>query len=737
MKLQKINKINTASFSNFTWDNEVSNFSDVNIVLGWNGTGKTIISRILRSFEFNNILELPENCQFLLEFDQNNRDQSQLEGFRDKVRVFNEDYIKHITGVSNLPHIFYLGEDAVDFSEKQKEVDDLQSQIKACTNEHSAIAEKVARNIKSLAGIARLNKELQSGVYNTFDKRGFENRFENIQHKIVQEGALIEDFLMDEENFKIAQRQLAQQADKKREFNILKEVDGWLVTNTTEIKNILSKQSKFDPSSRIENYSKDSQEYGWIRKGVEIHKLNDSNHKLDSCIFCSNQIQNAEELIKHFTNDIIELNRSLDVCLLKISGYQERLSLNEYNFYSNEAKRLADFLNEVFTKLENKKNDPTLQINTDDFSSVFQQEQEENDNFDEIAHKLEQHFVADVFDDYKAKNDNYMTCCLEQETISSSLQTAKTQLLELKAQAKNAHRPAEKLNKLIKVTFPFKNIEIKDSEDGIGYSLYRNNNECSFHTLSEGERNFIALAYFLISLNTVEEENSLIKEGIVIIDDPISSLDKNSIFQIFSIISYEMENYKLRQYFILTHNLEFFSHLHDHYRSKIEDGKVQLYQVNLSKNGSKICNLHKLLRNFKSDYQYSAKTLWEHRNDCDIEDAFLMVNLLRRVWETFLHFKFSSNGDFKSMLEKAYTEAVNEKIKNLPDNVPQERKDEIKEEYRSNYIAMYRFTNYGSHEFGGVDTIDESILLNATDRIKNFFDIVEIIDNYHFKKITT
>ena len=55
MRLNKISKINTASFDNFLWsDTELEDFTDnTNIILGWNGTGKTVISRILRSFEKN------------------------------------------------------------------------------------------------------------------------------------------------------------------------------------------------------------------------------------------------------------------------------------------------------------------------------------------------------------------------------------------------------------------------------------------------------------------------------------------------------------------------------------------------------------------------------------------------------------------------------------------------------------------------------------------------------------
>lgn len=169
MRLTKFKNINTASFDNFNWNSEVSNFKDINIILGWNGTGKTVISRILRTFEFGENVNLPDDSKYELQFDKISLNQNQLKGNTDKIKVFNEDYIKEITEIGNLPHVFYLGEEAVDFSGKEKEIKFLNSQLKSCTDEHSIIAENVARNIKSLAGISNLSKELQSGVYNNFD----------------------------------------------------------------------------------------------------------------------------------------------------------------------------------------------------------------------------------------------------------------------------------------------------------------------------------------------------------------------------------------------------------------------------------------------------------------------------------------------------------------------------------------------------------------------------------------
>lgn len=287
----------------------------------------------------------------------------------------------------------------------------------------------------------------------------------------------------------------------------------------------------------------------------------------------------------------------------------------------------------------------------------------------------------------------------------------------MKSQAQNTHQAAKKLNRIFKVAFPYRKIEITDNEDRTGYILKRDGTNCSFKSLSEGERNLIALAYFIASLN--DEDRKFVTDGIVVIDDPVSSLDKNSIFQIFSIITNEMKEHKDRQYILFTHSLDFFGHLREHYRKKIDRGDYPLYNVLLADSGSEIRNIHKLLKDHRSDYYYVFSVLNNHKDTCDIEDAYLVINLLRRWLETFLEFKFSSHGDLRGQVDLAYKEAKN-----------------IKEEFEADSNEMYRFVNHASHGFSDTETIDESILNGASQRIQEAFELVKTLDPLHYKKLT-
>ncbi len=734
MLLNKIPTINAASFNNYSWPSTLQEFKDINIVLGWNGSGKTIISRLLRSFEKGEFSKLQADDTFSISLDGIVKKENELSGHEEKIRVFNEDYVKEITTVSQLPYVFYLGEESVDYSVKEKEISDLESKLKKCPDNHSSIAENTAQLIRRTSGMGNIQKELESGFYDSYNKNSFEKRFGKIQESINSNQQTIDDFRIDdEEELQSLLNQLTQQVNREREYKKVKKWDEWLVNNIDQINLILQSIPTHEPSQRILDYKEDYKKYSWIREGVEVHNLTDEEHQQKTCIFCNSHINNRNELIKHFSDDIIKLNKDIDEISEKIDVAITELS-TESDFYSDIKTNVVGKLKEIKEKLTNKKESPINLIENQNFESIVGDEPNEGD-IKTTAHKIEAHYVAEVYEKYKNAKEAYEECAKEQAALHENIKDSKRELGELKARAKNIHEPAQKLNALLHITFPYKQIELQDSEDGIGYELTRNGTACPFATLSEGERNFIALAYFLISLNTEDEAQKFAENGIVVIDDPVSSLDKNSIFQIFSIIAGEIETRAQRQYLLFTHNLDFYSHLHDHFKSSIDSGDIPLYQAHFNENGSSIGDIHPMLKKFKSDYQYTVSLLWDKKDNCSLDDAYLVVNLLRRAWETFLHFKFSSTGDIKSMLDKAYAEAVIEKQKSMH-GAPQARLDRIAEEFKQNSLAMYRFVNYGSHKFNDVDTIDESILYEASKRISDFFYVVNLIDKHHHQKIT-
>ncbi|MET3606891.1 wobble nucleotide-excising tRNase [Mucilaginibacter rubeus] len=94
------------------------------------------------------------------------------------------------------------------------------------------------------------------------------------------------------------------------------------------------------------------------------------------------------------------------------------------------------------------------------------------------------------------------------------------------------------------------------------YQIQRADGTLADSTLSEGEITFITFLYFLqITKGSINEDN-IAEERILVIDDPISSLDSNVLFVISSMVKQIIKAIKkdegiIKQLILLTHNVYF------------------------------------------------------------------------------------------------------------------------------------------------------------------------------------
>ena len=104
------------------------------------------------------------------------------------------------------------------------------------------------------------------------------------------------------------------------------------------------------------------------------------------------------------------------------------------------------------------------------------------------------------------------------------------------------------------------------------YEVIREDGRVADH-LSEGERNFIAFLYFYHVVRGSQSETDSGKDKIVIIDDPVSSMDSSALFIVSALVremigvcsnnvsgaavsgdGTDYEGKYIQQLFILTHN---------------------------------------------------------------------------------------------------------------------------------------------------------------------------------------
>lgn len=201
---------------------------------------------------------------------------------------------------------------------------------------------------------------------------------------------------------------------------------------------------------------------------------------------------------------------------------------------------------------------------------------------------------------------------------------------------------------LTKVGFSGFKLDVNpDDEYKNTYRIIRPNGENAHDTLSDGERNFITFLYFYYLIQGQSDPNNLENDKIVIVDDPISSLDSGVLFIVSTLVRNLFEyckndNHGIRQVFVLTHNVYF--HKEVAYRLEIDYPNIAgFWMVKKAQNISKIENKD------KDPIENSYTLLWSEIQDTsNISPA--IQNTLRRILESY--FKIIGNVDYHKVIDQ-------------------------------------------------------------------------------------
>lgn len=161
-----------------------------------------------------------------------------------------------------------------------------------------------------------------------------------------------------------------------------------------------------------------------------------------------------------------------------------------------------------------------------------------------------------------------------------------------------------------------------------------------FKTLSEGEKTIIALLYFIESC-TGSVTPDAVHDGrkIIIIDDPISSLSHNYIYEVASLIKRKIIKHEIaRHLVILTHNLFFFQEILLTSVRRLEsnlDAPKGWSLLRIVKNEHSDCiplSMHEML----NEYQALWQTLKDVRDNKS--QVIVLPNTMRNILEYYFSF---------------------------------------------------------------------------------------------------
>lgn len=672
--LKSLKKIQSFGvYNNFSSPADLSNFNDKNIIYGWNYSGKTTFSRVFSTLEDRNAHPDYPAGKFTFELgDGTKLDETNFKDSALLVRVFNSDFIE-----SNLSWnggafnpILLLGEDTIDAEKKIEKFEDLvercrtgykkkQDEDKDVDNLISSLKTNTAKQIKNTLNI------VEAYTATHLDKT-----------IAILPNPVNQSLLTDAEVTSKLKKALSTSSDRlDRVQNISIQLGAAEFFDKCN-----AKVMEIPAFSSVIEYLRDNPSISdWIETGLSI------NEGKQSCEFCGGKIE--EERIRgfksHFSKDLAKYKEEIKglirnaesltkvyVHLNENQLYPEfRDNINELNIsietsiknYNNQIEELINSLkakldapfSEVDETLYSKAHEDVIKESLNRLNEAINQSNKATENFDgqkkTAIDELKKHYAAIFLIDNKIEKQNYKRKLYSshKEKYRKIAKNLKAEIQELQASISKAQKGREILNEYISDFLGRDEIRI-DVVEIEGRERFRLSREGgTAKNLSEGEKSAIAFSFFLTKLGELKELN----HAIVYIDDPISSLDSNHIFQVNALIKeYFFEKSengswqcKCKQLFISTHNFEFFSLLKE---LPLNNKKSSYFQIKrVSGKESKIVNLPKSIEMYSSEYHYLFSIIHRFHESEDKEDLELLMsipNSVRRFVELYTYSRIPS-----------------------------------------------------------------------------------------------
>jgi wobble nucleotide-excising tRNase len=729
---------NLGIFSEYQWNPSLPNFSKYNLIYGWNGSGKTTLSELLNILPHGSSSEYPD-LKYRIETSDGQF--SQGNPYNKSIRVFNQYYInKNIDVMSCKANpIFILGEenkilaDTIKQDEKilngDPEKPENNGLIKEIRNKKTEKAQKESALGDKFTNVAKLISSSLKGVAARNYRKN--NALEDFQ-KLAGKKSLSQEEINKLELI-LVQQELAE----------IPQVEDYSIS---DVWNSLFNQAHDICKTTvevvvIERLRDNIQISSWVEQGLKIHVDEGSSR----CEFC-NQVLPEDRislLSKYFTQADQELKNQIDTwkisCEELLKKIQNIKVPDKANFYSDlqldyiekiatfdsDKELLLESIKSFITVLDNKKQNTTIQIDVENtinpshfiisisnINKIISEHNKKTKLFiitkKETEKIMRDHYLSDIWDDVQklqkeinqlSQNINELEDGTPGDESKPGIKAIQDRIAQNKGKISESGKACDQINENLETFLGRNELEFEVSTDG--YSIKRNGKVATH--LSEGEKTAIAFVYFIIHLSDRDFDK---ENGIIVIDDPISSLDSNSLFQAFSFLKTSVT--ECAQVFILTHNFDFLQLIInwlEHSNKRFSNYYMINNKMIFNNRCAIISKLDNLLRNYSSEYQYLFKLLYKFESDGSLESVYHIPNIARKVLDNFLMVYFPDNSTPYKKLEKI---EFNEKKK----------------------TAIYKFTNDQSHITG--KGFDPSLVAESQNVIKYLLEMMKDVFPNHY-----
>ncbi|WRC52722.1 AAA family ATPase [Helicobacter pylori] len=723
-----------------TFDENGASFEDlnsINFIYGANGSGKTTTSSFLKNLAENR----DENG------DENKFANSEIKWHNDeslKIEVYNKQFKEEQFRNSQVKGIFTLGK------KTNENLENIESKKESINKEN----EKKTKNEKSLQKLKQEREEKEKDFTDSCweklykkNEEDFKETLEGFKLKKKFKEKILEEFKNNEHN----ESEIVKLEKLKENIRIV------FSKNQTKLVPLECNLTDFDS---VENHSiweqkivgsggvaiadliKKLSNEDWVAQGRE-YLSQDGN----ACPFCQ-----QETITEEFKK---QLESYFD------TSYQESTDTTKKmkEDYTNKTAKVLERLNEIIKTEWNKLNTENLKriietlrskINANqqkmfdkgkEMSRSFKLESTKNeikeirDLIDTANQQIANHneiikdtknqkkncveqtwkFLVNEFkSDIQEYNKKY--CGLEkginnlEKEISENQEKVKKLENEIKELEKNmvSIKPiVNEINTLLK-GYGFTNFSLACTEDEKFYRIQREDDQLVGETLSEGEVTFITFLYYYHLAKGSLKENDISKNKVLVIDDPISSLDSNILFIVSVLVKDLMkeameEKTNIKQVIILTHNTYFYKEITLECDLKRYQGKYSFWIIKKDNNVSKI-------KDYKENpIKNSYELLWQEVKQAKENNAswVSLQNVMRRIIEYYFRilggFKHNDNLSecFENIEEKrvcnSFISWFNDGSHGISDDLFVQSQDTSIETYLKVFENIFKVTGHEAH----------------------------------------
>ena len=696
--------------------NSAAAFSTINILYGRNYSGKTTLSRILRAMETGELSDKFENPSFNVALaDGIQITQTTLTNHGKKIRVFNEDFVRdNLRFITNpddsIEPFAILGDDN---NKVEKEIEKFESELGS--NDEGKQTGLYAKKIKATSEfeetrqdykIAKDSLEKQLGDKATDRIIGIKYKLERFGDQNYNIQKLKSDIrkVLDENYQPLTDEQLAE-SEKLISEKALQPIPPFQAPSLNA-SNLVDKAEalvtkKISESDKIDELVKDAVLHRWVNEGRAHHK-----NKRDNCAFCGNPITDDRwaKLDKHFDEESEMLEKDIDALIASIdvekNTASSALTIDKSGFYSkfHEAlDELGDTLKDTLSKhlesldaltaqLKDRKDsilNPISFERPDDATGdlvatwdSYEEIRKESDSFSSLLGReqtkakealrlkeVSDYLVTIRYEEQRSSIENlrrkYDEAEQEKRRIESDISHKEGVVASKKRELNDEEKGAKKVNEYLNNFFghQFLSLEAKKDEipgedsRRIRFEVIRDGKKA--YNLSEGECSLLAFCYFLAKLDDIDTKDA---KPIIWIDDPISSLDGNHIFFVFSLLNAEIvSSGRFEQLFVSTHNLDFLKYLKRLNGKYLDtDGKEKDYQkgyfvVIRQDKTSTIEKMPKYLKEYVTEFNYLFHQIHKCAESKVVDDTnyttfYNFANNARKFFEIYLYYKYPDKG---------------------------------------------------------------------------------------------